>query len=376
MQFQCGIEKNMNNNILIFSKYLGFNVGGAERSLHTLLEHINFPKEYIGANIKKTYDARSYEVDIPVKRFTCIEIPRFPYFEYWINRTRIREAIQNTESEILLTQGVWAAAALRDWKGKSILFIRSEYQINQMPFKHLSWWRCIIKCVYLLVQAPFLYVLYRDSREAILHADIVVANSAYMQRRIKEKFGRESLLVYPMRDLVPLQDEVLPALSERPFITLIGSERIKGSHILEQIANAIPEIEFLVVGRDIVSTYQKGNITYHPWVKDPLEIYRRTCILLVPSLWAESSPGVIVEAMTLGIPVLASDMGGITELVYPEAIVEPVGDMQQWVAKIRKILSDQDNTLINIGKNRSVQFDYRIQVRKFLGYMKLFDWWT
>ena len=40
-------------------------------------------------------------------------------------------------------------------------------------------------------------------------------------------------------------------------------------------------------------------------------------ILLVPSR-AENSPNVIHEAKSLGIPILASDVGGISELLHPD----------------------------------------------------------
>ena len=38
-------------------------------------------------------------------------------------------------------------------------------------------------------------------------------------------------------------------------------------------------------------------------------------VLVVPSVWPENSPVTITEAMASGIPVIASDIGGISELV-------------------------------------------------------------
>jgi glycosyltransferase involved in cell wall biosynthesis len=44
-------------------------------------------------------------------------------------------------------------------------------------------------------------------------------------------------------------------------------------------------------------------------------LYRQIDVLVVPSVWPENSPVTITEAMASGIPVIASDVGGIGELV-------------------------------------------------------------
>jgi glycosyltransferase involved in cell wall biosynthesis len=44
-------------------------------------------------------------------------------------------------------------------------------------------------------------------------------------------------------------------------------------------------------------------------------LYQQIDVLVVPSVWPENSPVTITEAMASGIPVIASDVGGIGELV-------------------------------------------------------------
>jgi glycosyltransferase involved in cell wall biosynthesis len=44
-------------------------------------------------------------------------------------------------------------------------------------------------------------------------------------------------------------------------------------------------------------------------------IYQQIDLLIVPSIWPENSPVTITEAMASGIPVIASDIGGIGEMV-------------------------------------------------------------
>jgi len=51
-------------------------------------------------------------------------------------------------------------------------------------------------------------------------------------------------------------------------------------------------------------------------------------VQVVPSVWYENAPSVVLEAYSLGIPVVASDIGGLPEMVGPEAgsSVFPPGD--------------------------------------------------
>ncbi|WP_192847133.1 glycosyltransferase [Aureimonas sp. AU4] len=65
--------------------------------------------------------------------------------------------------------------------------------------------------------------------------------------------------------------------------------------------------------------------------------------LCVPSLWADNSPGVIVQAMTLGLPVLGSDRGGIPELVGDDVTgaVLPAGNRDAWMGMIMQLVQDR-----------------------------------
>lgn len=63
------------------------------------------------------------------------------------------------------------------------------------------------------------------------------------------------------------------------------------------------------------------------------ELMRRADCLIVPSLCYENSPIVIYEAFASGLPVLASKLGGITELLAPEFLFE-AGNSEDLANKI------------------------------------------
>ncbi len=60
-----------------------------------------------------------------------------------------------------------------------------------------------------------------------------------------------------------------------------------------------------------------GLITFYGAVANSRidRIYRNVDALIVPSIWPENSPVAIMEALATGTPVLASDIGGIPELI-------------------------------------------------------------
>lgn len=46
-------------------------------------------------------------------------------------------------------------------------------------------------------------------------------------------------------------------------------------------------------------------------------------LLVFPSVFVESQPNVIMEAMSMGVPVIGSDIGGIPELIQPDCLFDP-----------------------------------------------------
>jgi glycosyltransferase involved in cell wall biosynthesis len=66
--------------------------------------------------------------------------------------------------------------------------------------------------------------------------------------------------------------------------------------------------------------------------------------LLLPSIGYEGQPRVVLEAYAAGVPVLASDVGGLPELVEDgrSGFLLPWGDPNAWTAAMQKLLADQE----------------------------------
>jgi glycosyltransferase involved in cell wall biosynthesis len=64
-------------------------------------------------------------------------------------------------------------------------------------------------------------------------------------------------------------------------------------------------------------------------------------VAVMPSRWHEPHPYAVSEAMAAGVPVLASRMGGLPEMVGPDATVDP-RDTGAWAEALSRLWSDPD----------------------------------
>ena len=87
------------------------------------------------------------------------------------------------------------------------------------------------------------------------------------------------------------------------------------------------------------------------------EILRDIDVLVVPSLWYENCPNVILEAFASGTPVIASNLGGMTELVENgvNGFLFRRGDDKDLYRQLRK-LNDEPELLESLSRGlRSVK---------------------
>ncbi len=63
------------------------------------------------------------------------------------------------------------------------------------------------------------------------------------------------------------------------------------------------------------------------------QVYRSAKLILMPSMWEEAWGRVATEAQFSGIPVIASNRGGLPESVGPGGVLlDPDGPLEPWVA--------------------------------------------
>jgi glycosyltransferase involved in cell wall biosynthesis len=70
--------------------------------------------------------------------------------------------------------------------------------------------------------------------------------------------------------------------------------------------------------------------------EDLQRVRARAAVVLVPSRWDEPAPYVALDALAAGVPVLASDRGGLPELVGEDNVL-PAGDTGAWARALGEL---------------------------------------
>jgi len=120
------------------------------------------------------------------------------------------------------------------------------------------------------------------------------------------------------------------------YVTLVNACEIKGLTIFAELARRLTDVEFAAV-RSWGSTEavlaplrRLTNLRVLDPDPDIDKIFARTRVLLAPSLWGEAFGQIVVEAMLRGVPVLASDSGGLPEAKLGLDYVLPVRTIEKY----------------------------------------------
>lgn len=112
--------------------------------------------------------------------------------------------------------------------------------------------------------------------------------------------------------------------NEHPYFLFVGRlEKLKGLHTLIPVFRRYRKAYLLVAGEGRYGSYVRKlakdcpNIVFLNWLPyDQLEgLYRGAVALIIPSLYYDISPLVIIEAFKHKIPVIARNLGGMPEIV-------------------------------------------------------------
>jgi len=115
---------------------------------------------------------------------------------------------------------------------------------------------------------------------------------------------------------------------------------------------------------------QNGRVKFLGWRNDIDEIMQIFDIFILPSL-NEGMGRVLVEAMAAGKPIIASNVGGIPELVRhgDNGLLVPAGDEKALADSIKRLIRDPEeaNSMGLNGRKRSYQFSLESMVEKIDG---------
>ena len=169
-----------------------------------------------------------------------------------------------------------------------------------------------------------------------------LANSRFVADRFHAAYGPKPTVIRPL-----FRAQRYFSRREPRQITFVNPHPVKGVDLAFAVAGLCPDIPFCFVeGWPMNAEEQKDlaarvadhpNVRLQPRTHDMRPIYGATKVLLAPSQWEEAWGRVVTEAHFSGIPVIASDRGGLPEAVGPGGrVLAHDAPAEAWAAAVRE----------------------------------------
>lgn len=157
-------------------------------------------------------------------------------------------------------------------------------------------------------------------------------------------------------------DDILPPTSDAPIVFVGDMSNDKGiSVLLDAYGRLHDPPKLILVGRFTPETppnLPSGASSTGPLPhSEAMNILKGARLMVVPSTWQDPCPTVVLEGMAAGRPVVASAVGGITDMVVDgeTGLLVPPGNAEALSVSIAKVLGDPKlaSSMGSAGRDRS-----------------------
>ncbi len=336
--------------IAVFSKYFGYNVGGAERSVvellkaeeqkgHKIVALVAINIKGFGGQVERLPLPASWEVrEISLPR----DFVRFRFVDYFLNKMSVKalaEALKDTD--ILYSYGSLAPALINSYQGKSVYLVRDEYGLgwNVNYYKGL---RGVLQSLYFASEFPLKF-LWRLELSRAIRRSRLIANSQFVANELNKLSPLANVeIIYSHVNRDALAEDYEKAgrrFSPLRGVVVIGDNVLKGGDVVRKVASKMSTVQFYIFDRKYTKETRVGNIAFMPWMS-PGEVYLHASVVMVPSRWEEAFPRAVLEAQVLDISVVASARGGIPEAIDDKGkLISDVDDIDSWIQKLSSCLN-------------------------------------
>ncbi|MCU1487795.1 MAG: glycosyltransferase [Actinomycetia bacterium] len=177
----------------------------------------------------------------------------------------------------------------------------------------------------------------------------------WVASEVRALYGAERVRVVPFG--VPEVPEAGPPPVDGPYVLALGGGPRKGIAVLERAMAELPDVRLVVTGSE------PGGIG---WVDDATRaaLLRGARVLAYPSR-DEGFGFPVLEAMSVGVPVVASAVGGVPEVAGDGALLVPPDDPAALSAALRTAVGDEAerHRLITSGLARASSYTWEAHAR-------------
>jgi glycosyltransferase involved in cell wall biosynthesis len=212
--------------------------------------------------------------------------------------------------------------------------------------------------------------IYRKNIHTFLFA------SQYMARKTTEFWGRDSFRWRLLRNPFDGRQHPLSVDHEDYFLYFGRLIDEKGVDVLLRAMQQVPQARLLVIGdgpgkeelEALGAALGLKNVDFlgPRWGEEMDRLLRRCRFVVVPSLWNENFPYVILQAFAMGKAVIGTDRGGIPELVRhgESGLIYPALDSAALAQSIREFWDNPD-LAVTMGKAAKSYVDAEFNDDKF-----------
>lgn len=153
------------------------------------------------------------------------------------------------------------------------------------------------------------------------NVDIFISPSRFMKKQLAEITYNADKIVYLPNFIETTSDTGFSELNASYVLFMGDGSDKKGLAVVIEAAKRLPFVRFRVAGRETSEqAYRKTglkNIKFLGFLskRKLAEVVSESAFIIVPSLWYENQPYSILESFAHAKPVIASNIGGIPELV-------------------------------------------------------------
>ena len=150
--------------------------------------------------------------------------------------------------------------------------------------------------------------------------DLYICPSYFLANKLRKSSDLYEGKTFTIHNFI--EKNLLPEKNpeQPPYLAFAGRlSKEKGIQLLADTAKRLPEYQFVVAGNGPDGDCLKGipNVTMKGFVSGQtlVDLMGNAKLLLVPSVWYENCPLSILEAHSMGVPVVTLNSGGMAELV-------------------------------------------------------------
>jgi glycosyltransferase involved in cell wall biosynthesis len=277
-------------------------------------------------------------------------------------------------------RGIPIVMTLHDYKMMSPNYMMYHHGHVDMSMIGKKYYRCVLNnCMEAMGQSIVATVeaYVRGLKRWATQIAVYLAPSEFMAG-VAERSGLPVSKIAILRNPISLQKEVGDKKTDKGPVLYVGRlSKEKGLDALLSAAANTPHIQYVIAGdgpeKKYLETQKVGmnlkNVDFVGYQRgEALQaLYRNAGIVVLPSVWHENAPMVIVEAVSAGTIVIGSDIGGIPEFLPPELLFEPGNSVhladrvrywhaasaetrQQMVTSLRDVLLERHSPHVYIKK--------------------------